>query len=81
MSSIEEDSLREVANANVCSISFDHHMYLIFKQIKAECENFISNNPQLAELMTDFTAAVLVNKPDDIRAFARLYFSTFKQDR
>ena len=44
---------------------------------KAEHEAYLKQNPQLLQLICDYLADVLLHKPENVRAHAHEYFSTF----
>mgnify|MGYP002387814377 CR=1 FL=1 len=45
-----------------------------------DAKQYLAENPQLKQLLNDFVATVLAQRPADIRSFARDYFNRFKSD-
>ena len=45
--------------------------------MNASHNNYISEHPELREILNDFLSAVLLNKPDDVYLFAKEYFHPF----
>lgn len=52
--------------------------------IQAELEQsyrqYMANNPELRAVLADFMQAVLIQKPDDVYAFAGEFFAPFAQN-
>lgn len=44
-------------------------------ELAASNRAYVDAHPELAELLSRFTAAVLEAKPDDVQAFAASYFA------
>lgn len=40
----------------------------------------MTENPELRAILADFMQAVLIQKPDDVYAFARNFFAPFSPD-
>lgn len=50
------------------------------EQIKRANSEYLGQHPELKNLIADFTAAILMQKPDDVFKFARDHFSVFLKD-
>ena len=50
------------------------------EEIKRANSEYLGQHPELKNLIADFTAAILMQKPDDVFKFARDHFSVFLKD-
>ena len=50
------------------------------EEIKRANSSYLGEHPELKNLIADFTAAILMQKPDDVFKFARDHFSVFLKD-
>ena len=50
------------------------------ESIKRANSDYITEHPELKSLIADFTAAILMQKPDDVFQFARDHFSVFRTE-
>ena len=50
------------------------------EEIKRANSAYLSEHPELKNLVADFTAAILMQKPDDVFKFARDHFSVYLKD-
>merc|ERR1719152_676928 len=49
------------------------------EQLKREHAAYLSQHPELRQVLNDFMSSVLLHRPDHVFDFAREYFSAFKQ--
>lgn len=50
------------------------------EEIKRANSSYLGNHPELKNLIADFTAAILMQKPEDVFKFARDHFSVYLKD-
>lgn len=46
-------------------------------ELKASHEDYVSEHPELREILNDFMSSLLLSKPDDVYLFAKEYFHPF----
>jgi len=51
------------------------------EEIKRANSQYLGEHPELKNLVADFTAAILMQKPDDVFKFARDHFSVYLKDQ
>lgn len=60
---------------------FDHEILAYLSTRKQKLidshESYISQHPEMREILNDFLSSVLLNKPDDVYLFAKEYFHPF----
>lgn len=50
------------------------------KQTHVVATNYVTEHPELASLLDDFTVAVLIQRPENIQEFARGYFASLQKN-
>lgn len=49
---------------------------MVQSDLKTSHNAYLSMHPEIRQMMNDFMAAVLANKPDNVREYARDYFTS-----
>lgn len=44
-----------------------------------ELRGYIKDHPEVRSMLQDFIVSVIASKPDDVHAFAREYFGSFRK--
>jgi len=50
-------------------------------EVKKEHTTYINKHPEIRQLLNDFLSTVLLEKPDDVYAYAQEYFSYFNTEK
>eukprot|EP01016_Furgasonia_blochmanni_P051097 TRINITY_DN7994_c0_g2_i1.p2 TRINITY_DN7994_c0_g2~~TRINITY_DN7994_c0_g2_i1.p2 ORF type:complete len:295 (-),score=85.99 TRINITY_DN7994_c0_g2_i1:290-1174(-) len=57
------------------------YFFKIKEDIKKEHVEYLKKHPEIREVLNDFVSSLLLQKPDDIYAYARDYFSYFNHEK
>lgn len=61
-------------------VASEMSIVVIQAELEQSYRQYMADNPELKAVLADFMQAVLIQKPDDIYAFAEEFFAPFAQN-